>query len=444
MNDLVWKKHAADAREGAQYRILDVWPTLSLHTVDDYTQDGRHPALPVYHLWNQLWLEALSHDKSFEAPMQCAQLSGDPSWTNAPSREPSEAPSKAPSKAPCNVDGFEDGSESDVDCGGPNDCVRCAVGDRCLGESDCATRICTNRTCTAPLADAPTRSPTHQPTRSPTQKPKPTAPITSSPTDAPTKYDSTVYVPAFVDDDARGYGAAGGVAGNHAVRDTNAIGGIAELRASAQLQGWHTAFRSCDCENMAAGLQTLLLALAVLVGGLLGSCAAAAARATGCAFVPVPADDDGVELVDGRPPPSPLLFSPDRPRAVRLSPDRPRVVTPGTPFGLRKVSDDDDIFCVRNDPLDRSEDDAEDGPKGLDATPARRLSLPLQGRLHGLAALAWDAGADAEAASNAKRRCGVAGCAPALVAVVELFFWLAIAAFCDSRAPASVLPAFSR
>jgi plastocyanin len=48
--------------------------------------------------------------------------------------------------APTCTDMFKNGNETDVDCGGtcPNDC---AVGQSCMGPGDCVSGICTNNTC---------------------------------------------------------------------------------------------------------------------------------------------------------------------------------------------------------------------------------------------------------------------------------------------------------
>jgi hypothetical protein len=45
-------------------------------------------------------------------------------------------------------DGVKNGSESDVDCGGP-DCPRCTTGKRCNSRADCTTAFCLNNVCTA-------------------------------------------------------------------------------------------------------------------------------------------------------------------------------------------------------------------------------------------------------------------------------------------------------
>jgi len=45
------------------------------------------------------------------------------------------------------TDTVKNGSESDVDCGGPV-CPRCAVGKACLGAADCSTSLCVNNVCT--------------------------------------------------------------------------------------------------------------------------------------------------------------------------------------------------------------------------------------------------------------------------------------------------------
>jgi hypothetical protein len=51
--------------------------------------------------------------------------------------------------APSCSDGIVNGSESDVDCGGP-DCPRCADGRGCAGDNDCVSRVCTGAACLPP------------------------------------------------------------------------------------------------------------------------------------------------------------------------------------------------------------------------------------------------------------------------------------------------------
>ena len=49
------------------------------------------------------------------------------------------------------ADGAENGSETDVDCGGPApSCVRCETGEGCSIGSDCASQVCTGSSCAAP------------------------------------------------------------------------------------------------------------------------------------------------------------------------------------------------------------------------------------------------------------------------------------------------------
>jgi len=43
--------------------------------------------------------------------------------------------------APSCIDGIDDGTETDVDCGGPT-CSPCGVGQHCAANADCATQNC--------------------------------------------------------------------------------------------------------------------------------------------------------------------------------------------------------------------------------------------------------------------------------------------------------------
>jgi hypothetical protein len=56
-------------------------------------------------------------------------------------------PPPAEMPATCS-DGVKNGSESDVDCGGPT-CARCALGRGCVGAADCSTSHCVNNVCKA-------------------------------------------------------------------------------------------------------------------------------------------------------------------------------------------------------------------------------------------------------------------------------------------------------
>ena len=46
-------------------------------------------------------------------------------------------------------DGLLNGSESDIDCGGP-DCTPCADGHYCAGDNDCLSKVCNGGTCQLP------------------------------------------------------------------------------------------------------------------------------------------------------------------------------------------------------------------------------------------------------------------------------------------------------
>jgi hypothetical protein len=54
--------------------------------------------------------------------------------------------SPPPSPLPTCSDGIKNGSETGVDCGGP-DCPRCPTGQGCASRSDCASAVCTAGTC---------------------------------------------------------------------------------------------------------------------------------------------------------------------------------------------------------------------------------------------------------------------------------------------------------
>ena len=50
------------------------------------------------------------------------------------------------------MDGFQDGSETDVDCGGTGGATACASGKMCKGATDCSSAVCAAGTCAAPSA----------------------------------------------------------------------------------------------------------------------------------------------------------------------------------------------------------------------------------------------------------------------------------------------------
>ena len=60
-------------------------------------------------------------------------------------------PPPTPVEPTCS-DTVKNGSESDVDCGGPV-CLRCAVGKSCSGAADCSTSFCVNNVCTTCTGD---------------------------------------------------------------------------------------------------------------------------------------------------------------------------------------------------------------------------------------------------------------------------------------------------
>lgn len=65
--------------------------------------------------------------------------------SSPPPPPPSTSPPPPPPDPTCS-DGVKNGSESDVDCGGPT-CARCALGQRCSSAADCSTSRCDNNVC---------------------------------------------------------------------------------------------------------------------------------------------------------------------------------------------------------------------------------------------------------------------------------------------------------
>jgi hypothetical protein len=59
---------------------------------------------------------------------------------------------KKKKKTTCN-DGKKNGSETDVDCGGPK-CSRCGLDKTCNTRDDCITALCSDRTCKEPANQA--------------------------------------------------------------------------------------------------------------------------------------------------------------------------------------------------------------------------------------------------------------------------------------------------
>jgi hypothetical protein len=114
--------------------------------------------------------------------------------TAAPSFSPTEAPTAAPTVATC-TDSSENGSETDVNCGG-SECPACTPGRKCLVDSDCNSGSCkADKTCDTPAptptpTDSPTDAPTEVPTDAPTKKPTeaPTEVPTEVPTNGPTAH----------------------------------------------------------------------------------------------------------------------------------------------------------------------------------------------------------------------------------------------------------------
>jgi hypothetical protein len=61
----------------------------------------------------------------------------------APGQHDSEAVGLVAAAQSRCFDHVKDGSERDVDCGGP-DCPACTIGQQCLGSDDCANAVCTD------------------------------------------------------------------------------------------------------------------------------------------------------------------------------------------------------------------------------------------------------------------------------------------------------------
>jgi hypothetical protein len=80
-------------------------------------------------------------------------------FSAAPSARPSMAPTNAPSFPTSCSNTKRDGTETDVDCGGPF-CGKCAGGKVCDTNADCTTDLCTNQRCVQPPSAAPTSMPT--------------------------------------------------------------------------------------------------------------------------------------------------------------------------------------------------------------------------------------------------------------------------------------------
>lgn len=68
--------------------------------------------------------------------------------TEARKRRKKRKKKKNGNPSPTCVDGIRNGSEADVDCGGP-DCPRCGNGQTCGSRNDCASALCSAGTCAA-------------------------------------------------------------------------------------------------------------------------------------------------------------------------------------------------------------------------------------------------------------------------------------------------------
>ncbi|CAF3211829.1 unnamed protein product [Rotaria socialis] len=52
-------------------------------------------------------------------------------------------------KAPTCTDGYRNGNETDIDCGGEK-CSKCPNGKTCKADSDCVSEVCKSKTCQVP------------------------------------------------------------------------------------------------------------------------------------------------------------------------------------------------------------------------------------------------------------------------------------------------------
>ncbi|MBX3189432.1 MAG: SUMF1/EgtB/PvdO family nonheme iron enzyme [Labilithrix sp.] len=64
-----------------------------------------------------------------------------------PVAPPADAGVDAPAPTSTSSDGIKNGSETDIDCGGPDPVPRCALGQSCGAASDCLTRHCADGMC---------------------------------------------------------------------------------------------------------------------------------------------------------------------------------------------------------------------------------------------------------------------------------------------------------
>lgn len=116
--------------------------------------------------------------------------------TPAPTASPTANPTLSPSLPQC-ANNVQDGTETDLDCGG-SECRGCAPGGMCLSSSDCLQSNCESGICvtfspTPSPSQVPTFHPTPSPTDSPTGSPSvsPSAAPTISPTLSPTSVTCT-------------------------------------------------------------------------------------------------------------------------------------------------------------------------------------------------------------------------------------------------------------
>ena len=115
-----------------------------------------------------------------KSPTKNPTIAPTPTRTDAPTTSPTDAPTPGT----C-TDSSQGGSETDVDCGGP-DCPGCADGEKCLEDRDCSSDSCDGVVCVA-ATQSPTKAPTTSPTTSaPTTSSPTNSPTTSSPTNSPT------------------------------------------------------------------------------------------------------------------------------------------------------------------------------------------------------------------------------------------------------------------
>jgi hypothetical protein len=92
-----------------------------------------------------LGLEETAAKKKGKGKKKKKKKKGDTPQVAAPPPAPPAQP------GPTCTDGVKNGSETDIDCGGPN-CPKCGTGKACTRAADCASDICQSRVCQPPVS----------------------------------------------------------------------------------------------------------------------------------------------------------------------------------------------------------------------------------------------------------------------------------------------------